>query len=46
MFIEHKGCVWLCDENERIEKYEKECEKREQGGKYSRYDVLLGIREV
>lgn len=29
MFIEHKGCVWLCDENEKIEKYEKECEKTE-----------------
>jgi hypothetical protein len=39
------GYVWLSRENEKREISEKEYEKRERNEKYSRFNVLFGLRE-
>jgi hypothetical protein len=41
----HLGYVWLSRENEKREISEKEYEKRERSEKYSRFNVLFGLKE-
>ena len=43
--MECLGCVWYEREVEKREVSKREFEKRERGEKYSRFDVLFGIRE-
>jgi len=43
--LECLGCVWYEREVEKREVSKREFEKRERGEKYSRFDVLFGIRE-
>jgi len=40
-----KGCVWFIREVVKREICKREVVKREKGEKYSRFDVLFGIRE-
>ena len=43
---QHLGCVWFRREIVKRERGEKEYKKREKWKKYSRFDVLFGIREI